>query len=118
MNENNEAAITTPVVKPPSTSQQQRAEWVRRYLESGLSLREFSTQNGMGYMSLWRWVNKARKKAPPLEPPAACAFTEIKLAPSIAPLTWVAELSWADGKVLRLSQAVPPAMLEQLLGVC
>jgi hypothetical protein len=69
-------------------------------------------------MSLWRWVNKARAEAVRASESAAPAFTEIALLPSGERSDWAAELSFPDGKVLRLSKAAPAAMLEQLLRVC
>lgn len=120
MNETAEAS-TLPVRKF-LPSQEARSQWVKRFSESGLSLREFSAQNGIGYMSLWRWVKRAKAKQSPGRavemPPGPTTFTEIKLVPSIERCDWVAELSLPNGKVLRLSKDVPSAMLEQLLRVC
>ena len=98
------------------TKAEHQTEWVKRYTESGLSLRAFSTQNAIGYMSLWRWVNKAKKQlaqAPALAP----AFTEIKLSP-MERAGWVAELSLPNGRLLRLAKDIPSALLEQLLRLC
>lgn len=121
MNENPEA-LALPARKLYIATQQQKAQWVKRFNESGLSLRQFSDQNGIGYMSLWRWVSRTKAK-PTIETaaephPAAPTFTEIKLVPSVERSDWVAELSLSNGKVLRLSKEVPAAMLEQLLRVC
>lgn len=120
MNETAEACTLS--VRKFLPSQEARSQWVKRFSESGLSLREFSAQNGIGYMSLWRWVKRAKAKQSPdgaVEvPPGATTFTEIKLVPSMERCDWVAELSLPQGKVLRLSKEVPAAMLEQLLRVC
>ena len=69
-------------------------------------------------MSVWRWVNKASDKAIPVTSCAVAAFTEIKFLPSCERSDWAAELSFSDGRVLRLSKEVPAAMLEELLRVC
>lgn len=121
MTENPEAP-TVVVRKVLMATPEQKAQWVKRFLESGLSIRKFSAQNGLPLMSLCRWVNKARSnqstdRAVEVHP-VAPAFTEIKLVPSVERSDWVAELSLANGKVLRLSKEVPAAMLEQLLRVC
>jgi hypothetical protein len=118
MNASDNALIVAPIAKSIPTTQPHRAEWAKRYLESGLSLREFSAQNGLGYMSLWRWVNKARAKNSAVTECAAPGFTEIKLLPSVERCDWVAELSLPGGKILRLSKEVPAPMLEQLLRLC
>jgi hypothetical protein len=118
MNASDDTLIVAPVVKPIPTTKQQRAEWAKRYVESGLSLREFSAQNGLGYMSLWRWVNQARGKAAAVMDCSAPGFTEIKVLPSIEGSNWVAELSLPTGKVLRFSKEVPASMLEELLRLC
>jgi transposase-like protein len=120
MNETAEASLLP--IRKFLPSQEARAQWVKRFSESGLSLREFSAQNGLGYMSLWRWVKRAKAKQSPDRAvemqPEATTFTEIKLVPSLESSTWVAELSLPQGKVLRLSKDVPASMLEQLLRVC
>lgn len=121
MNESPEVS-TLPVGKLFQTSAEQRAQWVKRFCESGLSLREFSAQNGIGYMSLWRWVRRAKAKqttdgaveADPVGP----AFREIKLLPSVERSNWVAELSRPNGVVLRVARELPAELLEQLLRVC
>ena len=95
-----------------------KAQWVKRFVESGLSLRAFSAQHGIGFMSLWRWVHKASKPAVAATEAATLGFTEIKLSPAMEPAPWVAEWRLPNGAVLRLSKEVPPAMLEVLLRLC
>jgi transposase-like protein len=118
MNEKAEALEVAPVSKRLPATAEEKAEWVRRFIESGLSIRKFSTQHALPRMSLWRWVNKARAETVPVRSCAVPAFTEIKLLPSVERSDWVAELSLPNGKVLRLSKEVPASMLEQLLGLC
>lgn len=65
-------------------------------------------------MSICRWVNKAKESQ---AHPAGIAFEEVKLPPPINQ-EWAAELTLANGTVLRLSKEVPAAMLEQLLRAC
>src|SRR5579859_2230887 len=121
MNESPEAS-TVPIGKLFQTPPEQRVQWVKRFLESGLSIRKFSAQNQLGYQSLWRWVKKAKAnqaadgavEARSVVP----AFTEIRLVPPVERADWVAELSLPSGKVVRLSKEVPACLLEQLLRVC
>ena len=101
----------------------EKAEWVRRFQESNLSLREFTVQNDVGYshVSMWRWVNRIKQTSvrnAPESAPVEIGFTEIKLEPPDEQLQWVAELSLPNGRVLRLSKEVPASVLEQLLRVC
>jgi transposase-like protein len=98
----------------PPASAAEKAEWIKRFHESGLSLRQFSTQHSVSLMSICRWVNQAKE---PQAHPGAIEFEEVKL-PSPINKKWAAELTLANGTVLRLSREVPAAMLEQLLRVC
>ena len=91
-----------------------KAEWVRRFKQSGLSLRKFSTQHGLRCSSLCGWLNQ--------EPEANLAwisFREVKLpVATVERPSWSAELSLANGNVLRIWGEVPAAVLEKLLGLC
>jgi transposase-like protein len=118
MNEKAEALEVAPVWKGLAATVEEKAEWARRFLESGQSIRKFSAQHALPRMSLWRWVNKAREETVAVPSSAAATFTEIKLLPSVEHSDWVAELSWPNGKVLRLSKEVPASLLEQLLRLC
>jgi transposase-like protein len=103
--------------KGVAVSAEERAEWVRRFKQSGLSLRKFSAEHGLRCMTLCRWVN--RQSTVVLGSGAAPAFIELKLpAPVPEGSVWSAELSFADGRILRLQAEVIPAVLEQLLRVC
>ena len=117
------ALSESPVAKPLALTAQDKAEWVKRFRESGQSLRSFSAQHALPLMSLWRWARKQRLEveglSPGLVPSSEPQFAEIKWEPCLARGgEWVAELSLPGGRVLRLSKEVPPAMLEQLLRVC
>jgi transposase-like protein len=123
MNEPSESSTTTtttPVRKLKIVSVGQKAEWVTKYLESGLSLREFSDQHGLGYMSLYRWVRKQRglSKPPPKRSDGAIDFTELKLPVRAQRSDWAVELTLPNGTVLRLAKDTPPTLVEQLLRVC
>jgi transposase-like protein len=121
MNENPaepEVGADTPTPKHLAVTEAERAEWARRFRESGLSIRQFSAQHDLPRMSLWRWVNQAKDVNGAVAGSAVPDFVELKLPPSIERANWAAELSLPNGTVLRLSREVPPAMLEQLLGLC
>ena len=87
-----------------------------------MSLRRFSAQHGLHWYALWRWVNRRRALATRAAVAAvnspALEFTEIKLPRRVERSDWAAELSLPNGTVVRLSQEVPAAMLEQLLRLC
>jgi transposase-like protein len=119
MNEHSEATkVAAPVRCRPQRSAataEEKAEWVKRFHESGLSLRKFSAQHSVSLMSICRWVNQA--KAPQSASPTP-QFEELPLPPLAAGSDWAVELTLPNGTVLRLSKEVPAAMLEQLLRVC
>jgi transposase-like protein len=123
MNEPNSEAASIAEV-PPKTfrtlTASQKAEWVEKYLESGLGLREFSRQHGVGYRSLYRWLRKQRggSKPPRKQAPEAIDFAELKLPRSAQRSAWAVELSLPNGTVLRLSKDTPPTLVDQLLRLC
>lgn len=93
-----------------------KAEWVRRFRGSGLSLRKFSAQYGLRVASLCSWSNREREAKLGC---AAPAFVEVAVPALASERThWVAELELGNGKALRISADVPEAMLEQLLRIC
>ena len=123
MNEpNSDAASITeaPARKFRTLSAPQRAEWVQKYLESSLSLRKFSSEHGLGYMSLYRWVRKQRGVGKPQGKPAQepIDFAELKLPVSTQRSDWAVELTLPNGTVLRMSKDTPPSLVDQLLRVC
>jgi hypothetical protein len=111
------AAVPLPT-QGVTVSVEERAEWVRRFKQSGLSLRKFSAGHGLRCMTLCRWVN--RQQTAELSLSEAPTFVELKRPSEPAPEgpAWSAELSFADGRILRLQADAIPAVLEQLLRVC
>jgi transposase-like protein len=97
------------VIRRPRSTAAERAQWVQRYLQSGLAPREFAAQHGLKYSTLQRWVANAPAVAP--------AFTEVKLPPLLA-AGWTAEVVRPSGTTLRLTNAVSSALLEQVLRAC
>lgn len=116
--------VLVPEVAPPRqyyATPAQRAEWVRRFGESGLSIREFSQRHGLALSTIQRWVASSRTSAsavaaPPRSEPVA--FTEVKVSALAAGPNWAAELCRPNGSILRLTRELSPALLEQLLRVC
>ena len=119
--ENNCALAIGPLrPKGKEVTAAEKAEWVRRFGESGLSLRKFSAQYGLRWASLWRWSSRY-----PVDglgeaaPPEGVDFIEVPLpVPPSANRGWAAELSFANGNVLRLNGELAVAVLKQLLGLC
>ena len=100
-------------------SAEEKAQWVKRFVESGLSIRKFSATHEIPRMSLWAWIDEDRRRRASVSAPAnAAQFTEINLPPSLGRWEWAAELTLPNGTVLRLSKDVPTTMLDQLLRVC
>jgi transposase-like protein len=96
-------------------SAEAKAQWVKRFHESGLSLRKFSSQHPVSLMSLCRWVKEAQDGMAPSPTPQ---FEELTLPPLAGGSDWAAELTLPNGTVLRLSKEVPATMIDQLLRVC
>jgi len=125
MNEpNNDAAsiAEAPAGKPEILTAAQKAEWVEKYLKSGLSLRGFSGQSGLGYMSLYRWVKKQERTIESRQSHSdqAIDFAELNLplTPSTPRSDWAVELTLPNGTVLRMSKDTPATLVDQLLRVC
>jgi transposase-like protein len=123
MNESNSEAASI-AEAPPQTFRTltvaQKTEWVEKYLESGLGLREFSSQHGLGYRSLYRWLRKQRGGSKPQskQAPEAIDFAEVKLPGSAPRSAWAVELTLPNGTVLRMSKDTPPTLVDQLLRLC
>lgn len=122
MNENCQpssvAAEETFPSKSLPVSDEAKAEWARRFGESGLSIRKFCAQHDLPRMSLWRWVNRGKTVKRVEAPSEAARFEEIKLPPLVQDSDWAAELSLPNGTVVRLSKEVSVAIFQQLMRVC
>ena len=122
MNENSLASEV--LIEPPDwecvnvAAHDEREQWIKRFKESGLSIRKFSATYNIPRMTLWRWVKSAQSGGVKVGDLSEVQFTEIQLPAGSGRSDWVAELALADGTVLRLTKEVPAAMLEQLLRVC
>jgi len=95
----------------------EKAEWVSRFKESGLSLRKFSEQYGLRWGSLWQWTSKySSAEVTPANTPG---FVEVQLRSALVPeAAWSVELTFANGNILRMCGEVPGGILQQVLSVC
>ena len=104
----------------------EKTEWTRRFKQSGLSLREFSTAHGLRLASLRDWSFKfppARARRGGAPPQSNCAqpkadFMEVRVPVGLRAPGWSVELALGNGKVLRLNGEVPERLVEQLLRLC
>jgi hypothetical protein len=98
----------------PRSNSAQRAQWARRFFESGISPHDFARQHGLGLSTLQRWL----KENPDTPVPLGFAQVTLPSAPQPGHRDWAAEVVRADGSVLRLAHGVAPALLRQLLRAC
>ena len=96
----------------------QRAEWVRRFVESGQSVSQFCDEHGLVPVTLHRWLAKSGQAKGVVAAEPTPAFTEIKLPASHVGAQWAAELSRPNGVLLRVGRDLPAELLEQLLRIC
>ena len=95
----------------------EKAEWVRRFKESGLSLRKFSEQYGLRWASLWQWTSKY--PSADVNSANTPGFVEVQLRPALASApAWSVELTFSNGNILRMCGEVPDGILQQVLSVC
>ena len=95
----------------------EKAEWVRRFNESGFSLRKFSEQYGLRWSSLWQWTSKY--SSADVKSADTPGFVEVQLQPALASEpVWSVELTFANGNILRICGVVPAGILHQVLSVC
>jgi transposase-like protein len=92
----------------PRSSAAERAQWARRYYQSGLGQREFAARHRLRLSTLQRWVRQ--------HPRIAGAFTELKL-PALSQ-RWAVEWVRGDGSILRLAHDAPGAWLQHLVSRC
>jgi len=97
---------------------EEKAEWVRRFLESGLAQRDFCQANPLTPSTLQRWVAEHESGSQSASQNAEPVFAEMPCAAPSLSTRWVAELCRPNGSVLRLAQEVSPGLLEKLLRVC
>ena len=118
MNEQISVAATTPVRKRrPHATPQEKADWAKRFAESGLRQREFCRQHDLVLTTLQRWLACAQGNEQADSEPKT-HFTEVKLGAPMGQPHWAAELCRPSGAILRLAHDVPPSLLDHVLRAC
>ena len=88
---------------------QQRQQFVRRYLDSGLTQEQFVTREGISISALGKWLVEHRARGGK----GRVRFQEVPL-PAFKP-TWAVEISTPQNWTVRLAQVPAPTALQQLL---
>jgi hypothetical protein len=94
----------------------QRTELLTRYRHSGLSQRDFVQSHGLGLSTLTKWLREERLAC--VKPPErndSVPFQEVNLSPPFRPTGWAAEVTLAEGVVLRLSAHADARWATELL---
>jgi hypothetical protein len=117
-----EVVVPSRAKRRPRAKAQEKAEWARRFFESGLSQREFGEREGLALSTLQRWVAENPIASSLVVGPAPCdpalSFAELKLGSLNGSPKWAAELCRPNGSILRLTPDLSAVLLEQLLRVC
>ena len=92
----------------------ERRDWLRQYRRSGLTQAEFARQHALSHGTLVRWLCRDRWESSRSKPDAS-GFVELALPAANASDGWTAELTWPDGKRLKLSAAVSPSWVAELV---
>jgi transposase-like protein len=98
-------------------------EFVRRYLESGLTQKEFVARHGFSLAALSKWLRQSRLGGGKALKPRprrrgrkpATALQEVPLSSVLSPVSWAAELRGPSGAVLSIRADVSPQLLRLLL---
>ena len=96
----------------------EKAEVLKEYERSGLSLLAFARERGLCYSSLVRWRSRQSKRARVLVPPDTQAdprFVPVEIEREVLVADYV--LSWAGGRSLKIPPEFEPDSLRRLLAV-
>ena len=99
-------------------SLQQKADYLERFLQSGLSMAEFCRQTQLAPTCLQRWLKLLEPSPKPSTSPSPPLFQELTRSEPSLNHGWSVELSRANGNVLRLAGPLSTQLLAQLLSVC
>ena len=95
------------------SSAEQRAQAVRAWRESGLTMAAFARREGIEYSTFAGWVLKAERKRSPLKRPR---FAEVRVGPVLAPAgVGLLEVRLPDGTMVRGASAADLAALVKAL---
>lgn len=93
----------------------ERAQWVRRYRESGLGLKRFAQRHGLRATQLHYWTYQSAAGAAS-ERKGAPIFQEVALPADWSKNPrWAAEIGFPDGLVVRLSSGAEVAWASALV---
>lgn len=97
-------------------------QWVRRYLSSGLTHREFCRQYGISTTALSEWQRQIRQQQQQAAEARQSELSESKPVLKEVPLAavlgggrWAGELSFPSGTVLRFVAELPPTLLKEII---
>jgi transposase-like protein len=91
----------------------EKVQWVSRYRKSGLGLQRFAREHNLRHQQLHYWIYGKPKQ--PRRLPSATAPAPVRWAELVPERPWMAELSLPSGSTLRLSAALPPAWVAELV---
>lgn len=97
-----------------NTTPAQRARWVRRFRNSGLSQQAFARKHHLAVSTLGVWIKKTKPSADPNSQPVP--LSEVSLPALLSP--WAAEVTQRNGTTVRLSAPIARELLPKLLRAC
>ena len=104
------------------TTAGERLQWVRRYLSSGLTHREFCRRYGISSTALVVWQRQLREQQQQAVEARQSELSEAKPVLKEVPLAsvlgggrWAGELSFPSGTVLRFVAELPPALIKEII---
>lgn len=96
-------------------------DWVKQYLSSGLTHREFCRRFDIGHNSLSEWKRqywRQREQSTRVSASSAASeelrFQEVPLA-AVVGGSWACELTLPNGTILRLTAGMPATLLKKIL---
>ncbi len=97
-------------------------QWVRRYLSSGLTHREFCRRYGISTTALVVWQRQVREQQQQAAEARQDELSELKPVLKEVPLAsvlgggkWAGELSFPSGTVLRMTAELPAAVVKEII---
>jgi transposase-like protein len=104
------------------TTPGERLQWVRRYLSSGLTHREFCRRYGISTTALAVWQRQLREQQRQAAETRQSELSESKpvlkevtLASVLGGGRWAGELNFPSGTLLRFAAELPPALLKEII---
>lgn len=100
----------------PNTTPGQRARWVRRLRDSGLSQQAFARRHGLSLSTLGVWIKQTEQAV--RTTPQPVPLGEVSLPALLSP--WAAEVARRDGTLVRMTAPLAREWLPKVLdsGAC